>query len=472
MPLFRPNIGKMEKKRDFKGLIRALEHKDSSTKSRAMDALVRIGTPAVGPIAEALKIEGYGAGMELVMTLRRIGDSKAVEPLVQALKDEDQRIRREAAEALNEIGDPRATKPLIEALRDAHSTVRMSAADALGTIGDASAVEPLFQSVWDEDEGVQERAAEALRKMGEAAVTFLVQALKGKNREARSRAASALNKIGWQPSDEAERAHFLVTRAPELGKKEWDDLALIGEPAVEPLIYVMGDEHVSVRRAAVEALGKIGSGKARSGLSNSLDEAECAAETRKQVVEALVKALGDEAIHVCEDAAKALSSTGDLEAAEAILDWLFLFGQSPIARNKEELDSWIGVMRSLFGDYTPVILKASMHIQSRAISLGEDFGEIHHSLDETKAAVLELFDIRSQISNNILHKISQRKDVRVMTSWNGDFIGHGTLSFEAQRRIAKKELIRRENPPYNPSAYLDKDAWKLSIDRKEEKREV
>ncbi|MDH5362206.1 MAG: HEAT repeat domain-containing protein, partial [Aigarchaeota archaeon] len=331
MPLFRPNIEKMEKKRDLKGLIRALDHKDSVIKSRAVDALVRIGTPAVGPVIEALRNEGDGVRWELVVTLRRIGDARAVEPLVQALKDEDRRVRHEAVQALGEIGDARALEPLAEALKDAHNTVRMSAADALGTIGDARAVEPLFQSVWDEDERARERAAEALGKMGEKAVAFLVQALKGENREARERAVSALNKIGWQPRDDAERAHYLVTRAPELGKKEWDQLAQIGEPAVEPLIYVLRDEHVSVRRAAVEALGKIGSGRTRGGLSYLFDEpeAEYPVETREQVVEALVKALGDEDIRVCEEAAKALSSIGDLGAAEAILDWLFLFGQSP-----------------------------------------------------------------------------------------------------------------------------------------------
>lgn len=462
----------MEKKRDLKGLISTLDHKDSTVRCGAVDALVRIGTPAVGPVAEALRGEGDGAKWELVVTLRRIREGRAVEPLIQTLKDEDRRVRIEAMEALGEIGDVRAVEPLVGALKDAYSTVRMSAADALGRIGDAGAVEPLFQSVWDEDVAVRERAAEALGKMGETAVTFLVQALKGENREARQRAVWALEKIGWQPRDDAERAHYLITRASELGKKEWDELALIREPAVEPLIYVLGDERVSVRRAAVEALRKIGSGRSRGGESYLFDEAGAGdpAEIRAQVVEALVKALRDEDVRVCEEAAKALSSIGDLGAAEAILDWLFLFGQSPIATNKEELDSWIGVMRSLFGDYTPVILRASMYIQSKAISLGKDSGEIHHSLDETKAAIHELFEIRTQISDNILHKISQRKDVRVTTSWDGDFLRYGTLSFEAQRRITKQELERRENPPYNPSEYLDKDAWKLSIDRKKEAR--
>lgn len=68
-----------------------------------------------------------------------------IKGLIKALGYEKEiRIRRDAAEALGEIGDPRALEPLIAALRDKDKSLTLVAAEALGQIGDPRAIEPLI----------------------------------------------------------------------------------------------------------------------------------------------------------------------------------------------------------------------------------------------------------------------------------------------------------------------------------------
>jgi len=73
--LFKPNVERLQEKKNVKGLIKALRHKDG---------YVREG--AAGALGE-------------------IGDERAVEPLIRALKDEYSGVRERVAEALVKIGN-------------------------------------------------------------------------------------------------------------------------------------------------------------------------------------------------------------------------------------------------------------------------------------------------------------------------------------------------------------------------------
>ena len=126
----KPNIEKLKEKKDVEGLIKALRFE----RDKGVD-LIRDAVEALGKIGEP-----------------------AVEPLIQALKDEDDGVRWSAAEALGEIKDARAVKPLVKALKDKYWYVRKQAAYALGDIGDARAVEPLIEALKDDEEEVREAA--------------------------------------------------------------------------------------------------------------------------------------------------------------------------------------------------------------------------------------------------------------------------------------------------------------------------
>lgn len=147
-------------------------------------------------------------------------DEKDFNELINALKDEDSDVRKEATKALIGIGKP-AVRPLIKALNNEYSSVQRGAAEALGEIGDAQAVKPL------------------------------TKVLKDKNTQSREEIVEALEKLGWTPRDDTEKAYYLVT------KKQWSELDRLGEAAVIPLIQALKEKDDNVRLKVVEVLGDI-----------------------------------------------------------------------------------------------------------------------------------------------------------------------------------------------------------------------
>ena len=108
MPLFGPpDVKKLEAKRDVKKLIKAMGYKDDEkVRTDALEALGRIGAPAI-------------------------------EPLTVTLKDPDEMMRWRASVVLGEIGEAQVVEPLIGALKDSYEKVRGCSAVMLGRIGDA-----------------------------------------------------------------------------------------------------------------------------------------------------------------------------------------------------------------------------------------------------------------------------------------------------------------------------------------------
>ena len=78
-------------------------------------------------------------------------------------------------------------------------------------------------------------------------------------------------------------------------------LGNIGEPALEPLLKMLGNEDGNVRKNAAMALGQIGDAKA---------------------VEPLIEALEDEFVLVQQNAATALGQIGDARAVEPLIEVL------------------------------------------------------------------------------------------------------------------------------------------------------
>jgi HEAT repeat protein len=228
--------------------------------------------------------------------LGEIGAPRAVGPLIAALKDENGYVRKAAAEALVEI-DALAVEPLIAALKGEKGYVRIAAAKALGEIGDSRAVEPLIFAVH-KDRYVREAATTAMGKIGDPrAVESLIAVLKTGDMQVRKAAAEALDKIGWLPDEGVNGVVYWIA------KKEWDRCVKIGAPSVEPLNNALNDEDSDVRKASVAALGQIGDPRA---------------------VGPLIAALKDENWYVRKAAAIALDKIGWLpdEGATGAAYWI------------------------------------------------------------------------------------------------------------------------------------------------------
>jgi HEAT repeat protein len=241
MPLFGPpNVEEMKAQGDVKGLIQALDYEksgDEHVRSAAVEALVKIGAPAIEPLIAALQDEDEGLHNAAAAALARFGP-EAVEPLLAALKvGHVIRIRIRIARALVNLGLP-AVEPLIAALKDSKMGLRGDVAIALGQLGDARAVEPLIAALKDNDKDVGNAVA----------------------------VANALDRLGWCPGEDESGAWYWIV------KQKWDQCSRIGSPAVEPLITALQDRNMYVSKAAAYVLGKLGDARAVAPLIAALQD--------------------------------------------------------------------------------------------------------------------------------------------------------------------------------------------------------
>jgi HEAT repeat protein len=149
-------------------------------------------------------------------SLEEMHQSKDVSGLVAALDHPNMDVRNMAAYYLGEIAIAQrdapllanAIDPLILALeKDEGAHVRASAARALGKIGDSRAVNALIAALKNKHHwygSVRDDAAAALGMIGDSrAVGPLIDALRDEESSVRKAAGQALDKIGGPKAEEA-----------------------------------------------------------------------------------------------------------------------------------------------------------------------------------------------------------------------------------------------------------------------------
>jgi HEAT repeat protein len=216
--LGKPDIKKMEKEKDIKGLIRAMGYdNDEHIRKEAAFALGKI-TDSQSPIY-TIRNENTKSEEE--------SDVLTVEELITSLKDNDWGIRMNAAKTLVEIGEP-AVENLINSLEDNDWQVRWYATEILGEIGDTRGIIPLINLLNDKNNGVKSNSSIALIKIGKPCVEILIDNLNSKEEQIKEHVAEILGEIG--------------------------DVR-----GIEPLKKLLNDENDDVRRAAEVSLEKINS---------------------------------------------------------------------------------------------------------------------------------------------------------------------------------------------------------------------
>lgn len=253
----------------IQALLECVKHQDYMALKAAAEALGDLGDPrAVQPLIDRAGSAYSGAHDSVVQALGKLG-RPALQELLRRLKQDESGVCPDAVVALGCIGDPRALEPLLGLLRSDNDLMRWGAAEALGKLGDARAVEPLLRRLGDEHPGVRGAAAEALGNLGDArALAPLLGCLRDRSGHARQEAADALVELNWSPANDGQRAHYL------LAKECWNALVSLGEPAVQPLIGSLNANEKDVRQEAAEALGKLGDARAIEPLTRCLkDEA-------------------------------------------------------------------------------------------------------------------------------------------------------------------------------------------------------
>ncbi|HAJ61412.1 MAG TPA: PBS lyase [Cyanobacteria bacterium UBA8543] len=251
-------------------LIEKLTDNDFRVRHDAADAVVKIGSPAVPFLIEALKTDSKQVRWRAASALAEIGAeaSSAVPSLMVMLHDEDEYIRRIAAYALGKIG-PQASSAvpnLIEALQDSDRNLRMVAAYALGKIGSQAsvAVPTLIATLQNKNAEVRLSAATALGRIGaeeKTAVPALIAALQDTDKYVRQGAADALGRFGAKGKTavpalitalQDKNKYIRLNAASALGR-----IGIEAKPAIPALIGALQDEKVEVRRNAASGLGGI-----------------------------------------------------------------------------------------------------------------------------------------------------------------------------------------------------------------------
>ena len=318
------------------------------------------------------------------------------------------------------------------------------------------------------------------RKIQKRDIKGLVKELKNEDRAVRKAVAKSLDKLGWEPSNDAERINYLIAA------EEWDGLAEMGKPAVKSLTSCLEDKELDIRVNVARTLGEIGDAKAIKPLllspyPMSTDEsiwkyynplvpvvADALASIGKPAIEQFIKAVKDYGASG-HPAIWALCQIGDRKATEAVVDWIFELGPVAahlggfliVAYDNKPVSS-VDLIRTiippkvlpkLLGDYTDLILDI---FAWRPTSEPEksDVSRCHE-------AIQRLCMIKTPVSSNILHKVTKIGSLTVSSEWGVEFHTVRYLDFKSERKVAGEELKRRGKPRYDPSVYLNQDAWRL-----------
>jgi len=298
-----------------------------------------------------------------IQALAELKDKIAIEPMVVALKDMNAILRRMVEEALWKIdenwmksdGAKAAVPSLISALTDKNSDVRKEAATTLGQISDTRAIEHLVIAFLDESNtvrGAVEKAllnidSEWMRSEGaKAAIQPLIAAFNQEDNKMRDVTARVLGWIGDQRAFEPLLKVALDVHNANL--QEVAKAALVNidpswmksetaRAAVPNLIAALKDENVSVRRAAVLALGEIRDPRAlepllvafkhedwnvREAIMEALNKIDLnwkKSKSWKAVILSFAETLNDKDKESRISAAQALGKVGDMQAMESLL---------------------------------------------------------------------------------------------------------------------------------------------------------
>ncbi len=174
------NIGKPS----VNSLIQLLDNPDLYNRSRAVEALNRIGDKsAIKPLEAKLNDSSKLVQIQAAAALYGMGQKDATQEFIfNCLDSNDVQCRRVAARAIGEIIDDPPLKLVLKAVKDADADVRSYAARAAGKTLNLETIQPLMKML-QEDESDQARAsaAESLEKIGKPVVTPLIKLLENAN---------------------------------------------------------------------------------------------------------------------------------------------------------------------------------------------------------------------------------------------------------------------------------------------------
>jgi HEAT repeat protein len=433
------------------GLVKQLAHSDANIRVYAAEKLGESGNPdAVMPLIGALRDEKAVVRLAVIDALGRFQDVRAVKPLLPLLKDRYSSVILATMDVLGQIGNVEAVDSLRVFVENDVSTLRLGAMDALGLIGDSTAVDVLCNQVWDRSVEVRWVAAIALGNIGHfKAMGTLMELLADLNDHVYQTALFALNQIdpNWRQSQEARLAIRRFIRDLKPKDITGDDQAIVCQGAVQGLNAVdqnwrqygwadevmahymvrLKDEDATVRRAATQALGRVGDGRVIEALSACLSDS--IRQVRQGAVWALQyirdaraipvlrKILDGENIELKGAAMVALSELGDTSSVSLIMRQV-----NPNVMNlRSGKPGWeipasaalaLGQLNAIQGVDMVIQILGHEHVMMRCAA-AKALGQIG-DLRVVEPLVKVLHDQSEQVRDVAIHSLGQLGDVRVV----------------------------------------------------------
>lgn len=199
---------------------------------------------------------------------------------------------------------------LDKALRDADTNVQRAAVNVLGQLGELAAG-LLERAAHVSDVLVRRRAFEALAKLDGVEIRALVRGLFDIEHNIRRVVVGALEVRGWEPTNDAERAAYL------LACEQWEALEAGGQAAVAALDNALDEPDWRIRERVTEVLCKMSGDDVDAALARALNNEDRTVRlsavrgldgrNSEAVTRALVGALADEYCDVRHTAAPLLN---------------------------------------------------------------------------------------------------------------------------------------------------------------------
>jgi len=228
-------------------LITALGDDVPAVSKAAFEAVKSLGFVALKPLIESLKDYRNECVREMSLdALKSIG-REAVPELIKGLQSGNTGLRTQCARLLGDYGGPQAHLALEEALSDTSPAVRKNAALSIQKLGIRPS-KPLALAYYHVSmDNIEDACA-----LGEVATPALKSELSHNNFSIRRRVAVCLRKVGWKPTTREEAVDFWVAAG------RFTEAIKYGEYAQEPLMRMLADSNIKVKKGAAAALKKIG----------------------------------------------------------------------------------------------------------------------------------------------------------------------------------------------------------------------
>ena len=264
--LFIATFAKAEQSAKFQvdRLISAARLYDEQEMKDAIDAIVRIGSPAIPELRPVLKDFDDNVRWQAIIAMGRIGEPARgeVHRIVRALGDNDSDVRAAAAEALGmlKVDSDNVLKALNQSLSDEHGIVRTSANWALWEFTKNSKhITNLTKELTSSDWIVTDRAIRHLASIGKPADLHLGKYLLKNDHHGRHHAATALALMD-RYSDSIIPALVQSLSDPDslLAEASAKALKSAGKASVPSLIELLESNNDPGQPYAILALGNIG----------------------------------------------------------------------------------------------------------------------------------------------------------------------------------------------------------------------